>query len=65
MVVAFTLFHLTKQLLSKSPRRVLPLQASTGHFARQLLKQLVGGALDLVVVFGTGALFGGYEGAAM
>jgi transposase len=31
-------------------------------FARQLLEQRVGGALDLVVVFGTGALFGGDEG---
>jgi hypothetical protein len=34
-------------------------------FARQLLKQPVGGALDIVVVFGTGALFGGNQGAAM
>jgi hypothetical protein len=34
-------------------------------FARQFLKQPVGGALDIVVLFGTGTLFGGDEGAAM
>jgi hypothetical protein len=34
-------------------------------FARVFLERPVGGALDLVVVFGTGALFGSDEGAAI
>jgi hypothetical protein len=34
-------------------------------FARQPLEKPVGGTLDIVVVFGTGALFGCDEGAAM
>jgi hypothetical protein len=34
-------------------------------FARQLLEQPVCGALDIIVVFGTGALFGSDQGATM
>jgi hypothetical protein len=34
-------------------------------FARHHLEQHVGASLNLVVVFGTGALFGGDYGAAM
>jgi hypothetical protein len=65
-VVTLQLFNLALRLLGKSPRRLPPLpKLLPVVFARQLLEQPVGGALDLVVVFGTGALFGGDKGAAM
>jgi hypothetical protein len=54
------------RFLGKAPRR-LPLvpKLLLVVFAWQLLEEPVGGILDIAVVFGTGALFGGDEGAAM